>query len=141
MRAGFSLIEVLCAILILGIALVGLTHGLTTALSSNKESELQTTAALLAAGRIETLRADGILVDGTEEGDEENLSLYHWQQTISSTQIEGLHDVKVTVNNAKSGQQIYELETLLFEAPLSATDQSSGRGKNSDSRRRDRRAR
>jgi len=58
-KRGFSLIEVMCAVAILGVALVGLTQGITTALGSNKESELQTTAALLAAGRIETLRAEG----------------------------------------------------------------------------------
>src|ERR1051326_1137568 len=91
---GFSLIEVLCAILILGVAMVGLTHGLTTALSSSKESELQTTAAMLAAGRIELIRAEGLVLDGTDEGDEgDGLSLYHWEQTISSTPIDGLHDV------------------------------------------------
>ena len=56
-NAGFSLVEVMVAILILGIALVGLTQGITTALSSSKESELQTVAALFAAGQIETLRA------------------------------------------------------------------------------------
>ena len=67
--AGFSLIEVMCAILILGIGLVGLTQGLTTALSSTKESEWQTSAALVAAGRMETLRAEGYLKDGVEAGE------------------------------------------------------------------------
>ena len=33
-NAGFSLMEVMCAILILGVAIVGLTTGITTALSS-----------------------------------------------------------------------------------------------------------
>ena len=68
-NAGFSLVEVMCAILILGIAMVGLTQGITTALSSNKESELQTTAALLAAGQMELLQADKILTDGEEQGE------------------------------------------------------------------------
>jgi prepilin-type N-terminal cleavage/methylation domain-containing protein len=91
-NAGFSLVEVMCAILILGIALVGLTQGLTTALSSGKEAELQTTAALIAAGRIETLRAEGFLVDGETEGEGgEGLSLYRWKESITSTSIEGLH--------------------------------------------------
>ena len=64
-KAGFSLVEVLCATLILSVALVGLVQGLSTALASNKESELQTSASLIAAGLIETLRAEGDLTDGT----------------------------------------------------------------------------
>src|SRR2546425_242814 len=96
--AGFSLVELMCAILILGVGLVGLTQGITTALSSNKESELQTTAALIAAGRIETLRAEGYLMEGEDEGDsEEGLALYHWRQTITRGKIDGLYDVAVVV--------------------------------------------
>ena len=49
-NAGFSLIEVMCAVLILGIGIAGLTQGITTALASSKEAEVQTAAALLAAG-------------------------------------------------------------------------------------------
>jgi prepilin-type N-terminal cleavage/methylation domain-containing protein len=117
-NAGFSLVEVMCAILILGIAMVGLTLGITTALSSNKESELQTTAALLAAGQIELLQADKILTDGIEQGEGgAGLSLYRWKQSISSTAISGLHEVEVTVENSKTGKAIYELRTMLFDPP------------------------
>ncbi|NOS71710.1 MAG: prepilin-type N-terminal cleavage/methylation domain-containing protein [Verrucomicrobia bacterium] len=117
-NAGFSLVEVMCAILILGIAMVGLTLGITTALSSNKESELQTTAVLLAAGQIELLQADKILTDGVQEGDfGAGLPLYRWKQSISSTAISGLHEVEVTVENAKTGRAIYELRTMLFDPP------------------------
>ena len=62
-QAGFSLVEVMCAILVLGVALAGLTQAVSLAITSSKDSELQTTAALLAAGVIETLRAEGDLVD------------------------------------------------------------------------------
>ena len=113
---GFSLIEVMCAIVILGVALVGLTQGITTALGSNKESELQTTAALLAAGRIETLRAEGYLYDGVEEGEcGDDLPLYQYTQNISSTSVPGLHDVQVSISNSRTGKTIYELETLIFD--------------------------
>ncbi len=68
-NAGFSLIEIMVAILILGVALAGMTRGITTALSSNKESELQTAASLVAAGQIETLRASKEIIDGVTDGD------------------------------------------------------------------------
>ncbi len=116
-NAGFSLIEVMVAVLILGVALVGLTGGITTALSSSKEAEVQTTAALIAAGQIELLRAENFLVNGETEDDcGDELPLYRWRQTVSSSSIEGLHEVTVVVENANSGQMIYELKTLLFDA-------------------------
>jgi type IV pilus modification protein PilV len=140
--AGFSLIEVLCAILVLGVGIVGLTHGLTTALSSTKESELQTEAALLAAGRMEMIRADGYLVDGSEEGDgDEGLGHYHWQQTISRTDIEGLHEVTVAVQQGRSEKTIYELRTLLFDPPADSTEETRERRATPESKRRDRRFR
>ena len=137
-NAGFSLVEVMCAILILGIALVGLTQALTTALGSTKESEVQTTAALLAAGRIETLRADSFVVDGETEGDgEEGLSLYRWRQTVSTTSIDGLHEVEVVVENSRTGKTIYELRTLLFDPPIS-TEESKTQKDSSKSKKGER---
>lgn len=116
--AGFSLVEVMVAMLVLGIALVGLTRGITTALGSSKESELQTTAALFAAGQIEALRAQEILVDETSEGQcAGGLALYRWKQTVSPTDIDGLHDVEVVIESSGSGKTIYALRTLLFEPP------------------------
>ena len=122
-NAGFSLVEIMCAIIILGIALVGLTQGITTALSSSKESELQTTAALIAAGKIEMLRADGYVVDGMTEGESgEGLSLYRWKRSVTSTSLDGLHEVAVAVEDSKTGKTIYELRTLLFDPPISAEE-------------------
>jgi general secretion pathway protein I len=124
--AGFTLVEVMVAIVILAIALTGLTQGITTALASSKESELQTTAALFAAGQIELLRAGKDLADGTDSGDcGAGLPLYRWKETISPTDIDGLHDVDVVVENSQTGAEIYELKTLLFEIP----DTSAGKAK------------
>ena len=138
--SGFSLVEVLCAVLILGVALVGLTQGITIALQSGKESELQATAALLAAGQIETLRAEGGLKDGDEESERgEGASLYRWKQSITGTGIAGLHEVAVVVENGRTGKAIYELKTMLFEPVEVPTSGNSQGRKKSESR--DRRSR
>ena len=135
--AGFSLVEVLCAILILGVALTGLVQGVTTGLSSSKDSELQTVAALFAAGQVETLRAEGDLSDGTTEGEcGPGLELYRWQQAISPAGIDSLHEVTVTIENAKSGKTIYELRTLLFEVPVDTKTNSSNARRDTPSPRR-----
>jgi prepilin-type N-terminal cleavage/methylation domain-containing protein len=141
---GFSLVEVLCAILILGVGMVGLTQGLTTALRSSKETETQTAAALLAAARIETVRADGFILEGVEEGEgEEGTAVFRWQQTISGTDLAGLYDVKVIVQNASSGQPIFELQTLLFDPPLdsNANEPPQPRGRRGEGRAGERRRR
>jgi prepilin-type N-terminal cleavage/methylation domain-containing protein len=123
--AGFSLVEVMIAVLILSVALVGLTQGITTALASSKESELQTTAALFAAGQIELLRAEPNLIDGTGNGDcGAMLPLYRWKQTVKPTGTDGLHDVDVIVENSQTGAEIYELKTLLFQIPADAAEKS-----------------
>ncbi|MEY4387865.1 MAG: hypothetical protein RLY20_3148 [Verrucomicrobiota bacterium] len=121
--SGFSLIEVMVAILILGVALAVLAHGITTALASSKDSELQTTAMLFAQGKIEELRAT-FFTDGEDEGDcGTGLELYQWKQTIKATDIPGLHDVEVAIDHARTGQRICELRTMLFDAPVSADDE------------------
>ena len=136
-RAAFSLVEVLCAILILAVALAGLSQGVAVALQSNQESERQATAALIAAGRIETLRAEGDLADGETEGDcGEGFSRYHWRQSLKPAGLDGLHEVSVVVEHTRTKQQIYELRTLLFEAPTESTLETPGRRSDDDLRRR-----
>ena len=120
-----SLVEVMIAIVILAVAVVGLTQGFTTALASSKDSEQQTTAALFAAGQIESLRASTGLTDETTEGDcGDELPLYRWRQTISPAGVDGLHEVTVAVEHTKTGALIYELKTLLFEVPATAPEKS-----------------
>ena len=116
-QAGVSLIEVMIAMLILGVGLVGLVHGINTALGSSKEVEMQSQAALLAAGQIEALRADGFVVEGETDGEfEGELSIYSWKQSVKPTTPEGLFEVTVTIHKGES--EIYELKTMLFDPPV-----------------------
>jgi prepilin-type N-terminal cleavage/methylation domain-containing protein len=115
---AFSLVEVIVAVAILSIALVGLAHGISVALASSKEAELQTTASMYAAGLIEELRAQGGITDGQSQGDcGDELPLYRWTASVSAAGIDGLHEVDVSILNTHSGQEIYTLRTLLFEPP------------------------
>ncbi|HXR06008.1 MAG TPA: prepilin-type N-terminal cleavage/methylation domain-containing protein [Candidatus Acidoferrum sp.] len=141
---GFSLIEVMCAILILGLALVALTHGMTTALASTKDSEVRTTVVSLAAGQIETLRAGAVLSDGTTEGDfGDSFPKYTWEQTIAPAGLDGLHQVDVLVKDAKSGDTLYKLTTLLFDSDYPSTSASDAKAKQREldkAKKRNRRA-
>lgn len=117
-QAGFTLIEVMVAILIMGIALVALTEGVTSALTSSKASEQQSAAAMLAAGQIETLRATGDYPNGETEGDfGDEFPQYRWTQTIADAGVTGLHEVDLVVQESQNGKALYDLKTLLFELP------------------------
>lgn len=118
-RGAFSLVEVMVAIAILSIALVGMTQGLTTALQSNKEAEWTSVAALIAEARVEFLRADGYLIEGVTEGAlSGELTDYSWQETLTQTEIEGLYEVELEVTHTDTHQRLYLLKTMLFDPPV-----------------------
>jgi len=132
-HGGFTLIEVMCAILIMGVALVALTRGITTALGSSKDSEVQTVVVELAAGQIETLRASAVLTDDTTEGDfGESFPKYTWEQTVAPGDVDGLHQVDVVVKDAKSGAALYKLTTLLFDSDYPTSSASEAKQKQRD---------
>jgi prepilin-type N-terminal cleavage/methylation domain-containing protein len=121
--AGFSLIEVMVAVVILGVSLVGLVHGINTALVSGKETEIQSQAALLAAAQIESLRADGYYNTGETSGEfDGDLSIYSYRQNIEAREPEGLYEVTVAIEKTDSGEQLYELKTMLFDPPITSDD-------------------
>jgi prepilin-type N-terminal cleavage/methylation domain-containing protein len=132
-NGGFSLIEVLCAILIMGVALVALTRGMTTALGSTKDSEVQTTVVPLAVGLIETLRAAAVLTDDTTEGDfGDSFPRYSWQQTVAPADLDGLHQVDVVVKDSKTGAVLCKLTTLLFDSYYPGSDASDAKQRQRD---------
>jgi len=137
---GFSLIEVMVAVLVLGVALAGLVRGITTALLLHKDSERLTAAALMAEGRVEFLRADAILTDGvTEDTGGEGLSTYRWRQTIAPTSVDGLKQVTVVVEDVGTSTKLYELVTLLFDPPVDPLREKTGATSQSAKEREQRR--
>ena len=116
---GFSLVEVLVAVLIIGIGITGLVEGLSTAIYSHKDSEKISIAAWLAAERIEFIRADGLLIEGTSTGNwDGTFDGYTYSEIIEKSQMEGLYDISVIIKDRSEGKVLYSLKTKLFEAPL-----------------------
>ena len=135
--AAFSLVEVMLAVAILGIALVGFVQATTNALSSSKDSELLTTAALLASGRIEKIRADGDIEDGITDGDwGDDFPNYQYKQLITATELNGLHEISIIVENVQSGKQIYELKTMLFEVPPATEEETTSKSTSKSKKRK-----
>lgn len=113
-QSAFSLVEVMVAVFILAVALVGLVGGITTALVSAKEAELHTQAVQLAAARVELLRADDLFVDGESTG---TVGSLQWRQTISAANVAGLHEIELAVLRAAGDTPVYSLKTLLYQTP------------------------
>ena len=133
--AGFSLMEVLVAVALLSIALVGLTRGLVTALASSRDSALLSQAVWVAAARVEFIRADYLPAEGESEG---TSGEFNWRQTISRTGTDGLFEVRVEVSRGEDRIPLYTLNTLIFDPPpvSGETDRDRERGRQRERRRR-----
>lgn len=138
-EGGFSLIEAVCALLVLGIGVVGVAEGITAALQATKEAEVRSTAAFLAAGRIELLRADGFITSGEDHGAfSDPFSHYKWRESIRETDLQGLYEVVVSVELESRSGSVFELRTLLFDAPLDSATSTSEPPLRSQARERSR---
>ena len=88
-------------------------------------------------GKIEELRAAQILDNGDENGDcGAVLPLYRWRQSVTSSTLPGLHEVRVVIERAQTSQEIYELRTLLFVPDDDSTSGKSGNRGDSRSKKR-----
>ena len=140
-QSGFSLVEALVSLLILGVGIIGILEGLTLSYHTSRDSEGRTAAALLASARLELLRAEGILVAGEDEGDfGEGYEGWTWRESILETPTEGLHEVTVSVHRAPGKEKVHELRTLLYDMPyLGVTaDSKDASGRSPDRQRRER---
>lgn len=117
-RAGFSLVELMLAVFILAVGLTGLTHGITTSLQSSKVSEVQSMAAHLASGLLEMIKAEGLILEGEDEGTfGDTYPQFTWKSVLTETDLEGLFEVRVVILDKEGNKQHFELTTLLFDPP------------------------
>ncbi len=77
---GFTLMEIMVALAILSIALVGVMHVFTSSLTGIGKSELYTEAALVARQVMEAKLIDPNLAEGTEVGT--YLDIFDWELDV-----------------------------------------------------------
>lgn len=131
---GFSLVEIMVAVALLAVALVGLTRALVTALASSRDSAVHSQAVWVAASRIEFLRADYLPAEGTTEG---TSGPFTWKQSITRTAIDGLFEVSIEVTRTGEAGTVYTLVTRLFDPPPASGESDRERERE---RRRERRS-
>ncbi len=114
--AGFSLVEVMCAMAIAAMSLIVLFRGLGSSQLAASYLELQMGARVIA----QSILSDERQATGTETGNREGDSgIYHWQLEIAPAEVDGvgklptgfrLYRLTVAINWQPRGQLV--LDTL-----------------------------
>jgi len=114
---GFSILEVLTALAIFSVAIVGIAQGITMQIRTEGVAENVTRAAMLADNTMQSLRISGELTVGEEssqfEGED---SAFTWQYAIEDTETPGLFKVKVSIFWLDGlAERSYVIETLMAD--------------------------
>lgn len=112
---GFTLLEVMVAVAILGFVLVSLLGLKNRSMQDVMLAERMTTATLLAKSRmVQTL--SGTLIPAEEEGEfeEEEFKGYTWKKVIAPTPIASIMEVRVAVL-WKEGEREEMVELVSYE--------------------------
>src|SRR5690242_19246788 len=90
-RRGFTLVEVLTALVIFSVAIVAFLQGMGDSLSHQNDLMSRERASMLAQNIMEEIQADGDLEENDNEGQFEGVDAgYHWESVVESTDIDKL---------------------------------------------------
>lgn len=114
---GFTLIEVLIALVILAVALAAAARAANIATSGAEESKLRTLATWVAQNRIALLTATrSFPLAGTANGKTAMGGIeFEWQQTASDTPNPAFRKIEVTVSRPNDSQKIAGLTAYLVQ--------------------------
>ena len=120
--AGFTLIEILVSLAILGLVLPVVLYAFTNSSRTRASSAARTTAAYLVRDRMAEIEAVGDLQTGDQQGEFAVESQVRWATSISETETEGLYDVVVRVIWQERGQdQEFAIRTYLADPTIAQT--------------------
>ena len=114
---GFSLVEMVAALMIFGLAAGGVIEVYTLCLRSTSSSLGYTHAVFLAQKTLEEMLVEGALIPGSDEGDfDPEHPEYSWKSEVEETDQVGLYEVRIVVTWTERGREKeYVLTTLAAE--------------------------
>jgi prepilin-type N-terminal cleavage/methylation domain-containing protein len=119
---GFTLIEALAAVAILGVGISGVMMAMSSVVRSESRAREIETMHRLAMDKLTELRAVTDTFAAPDSGDfsDRGLPSFEWQMTVDPTGVEYLTAVTVTVQrrNATQTSPNASVSSLVFEAPL-----------------------
>lgn len=104
--AGFTLVEVLAALLIFSLAIIGLTRAGTESVRAVNVLQNKTYAGIVADNQIIRARIRPLEIGVKTGEDSVNGKDYDWRAEISKTESAGFYRVVVSVNEVDSDQVI-----------------------------------
>ncbi len=103
---GFTLLEVMVALLIIATSFVVLLHSRNQSVLSADYAKQATIATLLASEKISEAGQEDFPDTGEETGDfGDNYSQYRWRTSVSETPYENIREVKVEVLWGEGGSE------------------------------------
>ena len=140
-RRGLSLLEVLVALAVFLLSLIGLGFLLAVAGNTAMETQYRTQAATICQSKLAEVVAGSIPLDGSSGGDVEEDPAYQWSMEVQSGGPQGLSNVtiKVTRKRADGSTMECSLSQMVFDpknvgsvhdvpAPIATSDDSSSSG-------------
>lgn len=116
-RSGFTLIEVLVALIIFTIAIFALMQGLTETLAIESSLGDRQRALMLAENILEEIKYSGEFEEGEEEGEfDGDAAGFKWATNVVETDTLGLMEVTITVRWPEHGnEKEVILSTLMYD--------------------------
>ena len=116
-RGGFTLVEVLTALIIFAVAIIAFIQSMGVSVSIQSDLVSEQRAAMLTENILEEIKTVGALEVGEEYGQFEGVdAAFQWRTVIVETDIEFLMEVNAAVSwNGGHGMRDYILTTRMLQ--------------------------
>jgi Tfp pilus assembly protein PilV len=97
-RRGVLLLELVIAMVVLSVALVGILDGFTASVRAVGAQSDRRIARVLSEQKVNELESEGVFSPGTTQGEFPDFRTFHWTVTTEGTRIASLYRLRVVVS-------------------------------------------